>query len=385
MRWFRQLRWKLFVSHAVIIVVAVAVLLATAQILVQSSIVDRSPLTLVVEPAPPRQIVSEASQTDAIQGRFETILEQALLVAGFGAMAAAVIVSLFVSRRIVEPLQDLTAVSRRLAQGYYRERTRISSDDELAELSQSINQLAEALDQTEQRRLALIADVAHELRTPLTTIEGYMEGLLDGVIAPDQQTFSIIQSEAARLRRLTEELGLLSRAEAGEISNQPRPCSPEALLRDLAARFQAQFAACGVDLALDVPPDPPQIHADPDRIAQVVINLLSNALRYTPPGGRVTVTLLPFEDYVRLSVGDTGQGIAAEHLRLIFERFYRVDKSRARASGGTGIGLTIARHMVYANGGEIWAESEGVGMGATFHITLPVYKPLVPVQVVVEG
>jgi histidine kinase len=385
MKWFRQLRWKLFVSHAVIIVIAVAVLLATAQILVRSSIVDRSPLTLVAEPVPQRQIITATDQTDAIQERFETILEQALLVAGFGALAAAVVVSLFVSRRIVEPLQDLTAVSRRLAQGYYRERTRISSDDELAELSQSINQLAEALDQTEQRRLALIADVAHELRTPLTTIEGYMEGLLDGVIAPDQQTFSIIQNEAARLRRLTEELGLLSRAEAGALSNHPRPCSAETLLRELAARFQPQFSACEVDLRLELPPAPPQLHADPDRIAQVVINLLSNALRYTPPGGRVTVALNAFEDYVRLSVCDTGQGIGAEHLRLIFERFYRVDKSRARTSGGTGIGLTIARHFVYANGGEIWAESDGPGTGATFHVTLPVYKPLAPVQIAVEG
>jgi len=218
MSWFHQLRWKLFVSHAIIIVIAVVVLLGAAQILVRSSMMESA--TLASLSAGDDLLV--ASGEVAVQRRFQSILEQALLLASFGALAAAVVVSLFVSRRIVEPLQDLTAVSRRLAQGYYRERTFIYSDDELAELSQSINHLAEALDRTEQRRLALIADVAHELRTPLTTIEGYMEGLLDGVIAPDEQTFTLIRHEAARLRRLTEELGLLSRAEAGELRVQPR-------------------------------------------------------------------------------------------------------------------------------------------------------------------
>jgi signal transduction histidine kinase len=383
MRWSRQLRWKLFVSHAVIIVIAVAVLLATAQILVRSSIVDRSPLTVMLEPAPAAELASGFA-SDEVQERFETILEQALLVAGFGALVAAVVVSLFISRRIVEPLQNLTAVSRRLAHGYYRERTQIRSDDELAELSQSINQLAEALHRTEQRRLALIADVAHELRTPLTTIEGYMEGLLDGVVAPDEQTFTLVRHEAARLRRLTEELALLSRAEAGELTNQPRACSSARLLQALIARFQPQFNACEVDLRLVLPPSPPAIYADPDRIAQVIINLLANALRYTPAGGSVHVIVAPYEDYVQVTVRDSGIGIGVEHLALIFERFYRVDKSRARASGGTGIGLTIARHLVYANGGEIWAESEGLGRGAAFHVTLPVYKPLDPVQIVTE-
>jgi signal transduction histidine kinase len=382
MKWSRQLRWKLFVSHAVIIVIAVAVLLGTAQILVRSSIVDRSPLTVMLE-SEPAPLVTGVAQ-DAAQERFETILEQALLVAGFGALVAAVVVSLFVSRRIVEPLQNLTAVSRRLAQGSYRERTEIRSDDELAELSQSINQLAEALDRTEQRRLALLADVAHELRTPLTTIEGYMEGLLDGVVAPDEQTFTLVLQEAARLRRLTEELGLLSRAEAGELANRPRPSRLGGLLHSLIARYKQQFDACEVDLQLVLPPDTPPVYADPDRVAQVLINLLQNALRYTPAGGSVTVALVPYEDYVRITVSDSGIGIASEHLPLIFERFYRVDKSRARASGGTGIGLTIARHLVYANGGEIWAESAGLGKGAAFHLTLPVYRSQEAVQVVVE-
>jgi histidine kinase len=382
MRWSRQLRWKLFISHAVIIVIAVVILLAAAQILVRSSLSDQSPLAIDSESAATGALGGAAGSSDAIQGRFQNILEQALLIASFGALAAAVVVSLFVSRRIVEPLQDLTEVSRRLELGYYRERTHIRSDDELAQLSRSINQLAEALDRTEQRRMALLADVAHELRTPLTTIEGYMEGLLDRVIAPDEQTFTLIRREAARLQRLTEELALLSRAEAGALPIAPRPCSPNELLETVSARFQPQFSACEIDLQMHLPLDPPQIYADQDRIAQVVINLLANALRYTPANGSVLVSLSAFDDYVQIAVRDSGIGIEAIHLPHIFERFYRVDKSRARASGGTGIGLTIARHMVYGHGGEIWAESAGLGYGSCFYVTLPVYKPAF--QIVVE-
>lgn len=382
MRWSRQLRWKLFVSHAVIIVVAVFVLLTTAQVLVGSSIGSQSPLMLGADPNVTGELIDHQTGGLAIQDRFQAILQQALLVAGICALAAAAVVSLFVSRRIVEPLQDLTEVSRRLALGHYRERTAIRSDDELAQLSQSINQLAEALDRTEQRRLALLADVAHELRTPLTTIEGYMEGLLDGVIASDEQTFTVVRHEAERLRRLTEELSLLSRVEAGAIIIRQRTCDPASLLRDLIARFQAQFSACEVELELVLPPVPPLVTMDPDRIAQVLINLLINALRYTPTGGRVQVVLAPFEEHVQITVRDSGVGIAAEHLPLIFERFYRVDKSRTRTSGGTGVGLTIARYLVYAHDGDIWAESEGLGRGSAFHLTLPVYKPAFQIQVV---
>jgi histidine kinase len=356
----------------------VVVLLVTARLLVDSATGVRSPLLLGADPQAIGELIG--GESSAVPERFNSVLQQALLIAGFCALAAAVVVSLFVSRRIVEPLQELTEVSRRLALGYYRERTEIRSEDELAELSQSINQLAEALDRTEQRRMALLADVAHELRTPLTTIEGYMEGLLDGVIAPDEQTFTVVRHEAERLRRLTEELSLLSRVEAGALALNPRPTDPCALLQALAARFQPQFSACEIELSVDLPPEPPQVNVDPDRIAQVGINLLANALRYTPAGGWVRLGLTPYEDMVQISVEDSGIGIAAEHLPLLFERFYRVDKSRGRSSGGTGIGLTIARYLVYAHGGDIWAESAGPGRGATFHVTLPVYHPALAIR-----
>jgi signal transduction histidine kinase len=377
MGWLRHLRWKLVVSHLLIILIGMVVLLPTAHFLAEIQLPQDVSLTL-------GSAASEAGQLDPAAvptapasvtqiERFQIVVDQALLISAFAALAAAIVVSLFVSRRIVEPLQELSSVSRRMAQGYYRERTSIRSDDELADLSQSINQLAVALEQTEQRRLALLADVTHELRTPLTTIEGYMEGLIDGVIAPEPHIFAMIQHEAVRLKWLTEELVLLSRAEAGQLRISAQPTDLPTLVEHSVAQFQPQFAAQEIQLELRMPPELPEVLADPNRLEQILINLLSNALRYTPAGGHVSITAEPYDFFVQVAVRDSGIGITAEHIPHIFERFYRVDKSRARKSGGTGIGLTIARHLVYAQGGEIWVESPGLGHGATFYVTLPVH------------
>ncbi|MCS6883400.1 MAG: ATP-binding protein [Oscillochloridaceae bacterium] len=374
MRWYHQLRWKLFFSHLVIIIIADVVLLATAGFIARIGLVYVAPLNVGAAAAEtgrlPAAGAAMASATSAEQ--FQTVLQQALLVSGFAALAAAVVVSLFVSRRIVEPLLTLSVVSRRLAQGFYRERIRISSDDEIAQLSQSVNQLADALDQTERRRLALLADVTHELRTPLATIGGYMEGLLDGVIEPSPQTFSLILHESNRLQRLIEDLELLSRVEAGQLPVVARRTDLQRVLEEVVAQFEPLFRANQVTLSLHLDIDLPPVWADPDRVNQVLINILSNAYRYTPSGGKVTLVADVADKMVIVAVRDTGIGISPEHLPHIFERFYRVDKSRARQSGGSGIGLAIARHLVYAQGGEIWAESDGPGKGTTFCFTLPV-------------
>jgi signal transduction histidine kinase len=373
MGWLKHLRWKLFVSHLLIIVIGVIVLLATAHFLAGTQLTQETQLSLGQAASETGLVASPPASTVSQDQRFQVVVDQSLLISAFAALAAAVIVSLFVSRRIVEPLQELSFTSQRLARGYYHERTSIRSDDELADLSQSINQLAEALEQTEQRRLALLADVAHELRTPLTTIEGYMEGLIDGVINPEDRIFAMIQHEAVRLKWLIEELALLSRAEAGQLRVAPRPTELATLCENVAAQFQPQFHAKNVHLALKLQPDLPDVLADPDRLEQITINLLSNALRYTPAGGTVTISTQAHDFFMQIGVHDTGIGIPAEHLPHIFERFYRVDKSRNRQSGGTGIGLTIARHLVYAQGGEIWVESDGPGRGATFFVTLPIH------------
>jgi signal transduction histidine kinase len=232
--------------------------------------------------------------------------------------------------------------------------------------------MAAALEGAEQRRVALIGDVAHELRTPLATIEGYAEGLLDGVVAPTAETWAVIHDEAARLRRLVADLQELSRAEAHQLPLQPVPTSPTALAEQAVARLAAQFTDKGVSLINAVPPDLPPVQADPDRVLQVIINLLGNALRYTPAGGTVRLSAERQGAVVVLTVADTGLGIAPDHLPHLFERFYRVDKAHSRALGGSGIGLTIAQAIVEAHGGQIAAASPGLGQGATFSFTLPI-------------
>lgn len=372
MKWLWQLRWKLFISHLIIVLMAYVVLLAAANVLASLGWTGFAPLTLGAAAAETGQLQAGlTTEAGELQEQFQSVVQQALLISGFAALAAAVIVSLFVSRRIVEPIQTLSNVSRRLAQGFYRERTSIHADDEISQLAHSVNQLAEALDQTERRRLALLADVTHELRTPLATIGGYMEGLLDGVVSANPATFNLILRETRRLQRLIEDLELLSRVEAGQLPVIARAIDLRPVLEAQIAQFEPLFSSNQVTLQLDAPAQLPQVWADPDRVAQVLINILANAYRYTPAGGTVTVQVTTDDHEVRVAVIDTGIGIAAEHLPHVFERFYRVDKSRARNSGGSGIGLAIARHLIYAQGGEIWAESDGIGKGARFIFTLP--------------
>jgi histidine kinase len=269
--------------------------------------------------------------------------------------------------------------SQRIAAGDYRQRVQVPGQDELGALARAFNQMAETLERTEQRRMELIGDVAHELRTPLSSIKGSMEGLVDGVLTADPATFLLVQREVARLQRLVHDLEELSRAEAGQVPLNPRAVAPAELVRAAADRLRPQFEDKSVSLHVDLPADGstelevlPQVRADPSRIIQVLLNLLGNALQFTPPSGQVTVRAWRDGRKVVITVQDTGIGISVEHLPHIFERFYRVDKSRSRPGGGSGIGLTIARHLVEAHGGRIWATSPGLDQGSTFSFTLPV-------------
>ncbi len=315
------------------------------------------------------------AMNEALRELFFRGLRSALGWAVLAAVLTAVGLAYVVSRRITSPIRAVVAGTRRVAQGRYDQRIQVNGPEELAELAKGFNQMAEALAAAESRRLALIGDVAHELKTPLTTIEGYMEGLLDGVTEPSSQTYALVAREASRLRRLVEDLEELSRAEGGRLSLEPRPVPLAGAVKAATARLESQYQAKEVSLAVNLPRDLPRVWADEDRIAQVLTNLLGNALQYTPAGGRVSVTATHAGGHVEVAVSDTGEGIAAEHLPHLFERFYRVDKSRARASGGSGVGLTIARSLVEAHGGRIWAESAGPGQGSTFRFTLPTARP----------
>jgi histidine kinase len=307
-----------------------------------------------------------------LETNFRESVNTALLWAGGAAVLASIGVSWLVSQQIVTPVRALVTLSKRIASGHYTERLETRSHDEVSELIRSFNQMASALADSEAMRQQLIADVAHELKTPLAGIKGYMEGLEDGVIPATTETFQSIHREASRLQRLVQDLQELSRAEAGQVKLELQPIDPHHLIETTVEHIRPQFAEKGITLCLELPDTLPSICGDPDRAGQVLMNLLGNALQYTPADGKASVSAARQGNLVRFSVSDTGVGLAAEDRERIFQRFYRVDKSRSRASGGSGIGLTIARYLVEAQGGDIWAESEGVGLGSTFCFTLPI-------------
>ncbi len=353
MKLFRQLRWRILIAQMVVVLVGVVVLAVTAN-----------------------SIAASLLPTDVDQ-LFGRAVAQALLIAALAAALAGLITSLLLIRTILRPLNQFAQSSQRIAAGHYDERVAIPDSDELALAAVSFNNMAQALEQTEQRRIELIGNVAHELRTPLASLEGYLEGLVDGVFAPEPETFGAMQVELRRLHRLVNDLQSLSRIEAGAIELHLTTFDVVAVIRRVLAQVQVQTLAQCLELVLDVPDQPLLVHADADRTAQVLFNLLGNAVRYSPDGGCITVRAAGQSEggaplpLVQIEVQDNGIGIPAEALPLVFERFYRVDRSRTRTSGGSGIGLTITRHLVWAMGGDIQAVSAGLGKGSTFRFTLP--------------
>jgi signal transduction histidine kinase len=387
----RRLGLKLFISYLVIILTGILVLGVSAEFVVPTAFDHHMGSMMGNSGMMMDMGMDENDLGNDLYTSFRSAVGEALFRAGLAAFVVAVGVSVYVSRRVVSPIQEMTAVSQYIAEGHYDQRVQIPGDivsgdlDELAQLALSFNQMAEKLHQTENMRRQLIGDVSHELRTPLTTIKGSMEGLLDGVLPPTPETFQNIHRETDRLQRLVADLQELSRVEAGAAPLELESKDIAPLIEKIANRLRPQFQEKGVALNLEISPSLPQIMIDTDRISQVLINLLGNALQYTPAEGVVHVQcsvisnqsldpkyrLLNTDDCLRVTIQDTGIGIPPAHLAHLFTRFYRVDKSRSRAGGGNGIGLTIAKHLIEAHGGQIWAESEGLEKGSEFIFTLP--------------
>jgi signal transduction histidine kinase len=371
-RWLRaNLRVKLFLSYLLTVLVGVVTLFIAAQLVAPSFFANHMARMM----GGGSMMGGAALADDALNGAFREALLQALLVAGGAATLVALLVSLFVAQQIARPVQRMLAATRRIAAGHYAERVPIepgNAGDEIGHLAESFNEMAVSLEQTERRRLDLIGDISHELRTPIATMEGYLEGLLDDVVEPSAQTWALLHDEAGRLRRLVDDLQELSRAEARQITLAIHPVAPAMIVQRTLDRLQPQFAEKGLTLRSSVASDLPPVAADEDRAVQVLTNLLTNALRYTPAPGEVSVTVTHTGEAVTFAVADTGIGFAPEQAPQLFERFYRVDKSRSRTLGGAGIGLTIARALVEAMHGQITATSAGPGRGSTFAFTLPV-------------
>jgi two-component system sensor histidine kinase BaeS len=369
----RHLGWKIFFSYLVVIVVGVVVL-ATATEFVVPSAFDRHLAAM-------GSLMTGMMGTDLnndLFSNFRAAVNEALAVAALAATLAAIAVSVFVSRQVVIPVQEMMLASRRIAEGHYSERVQIAANvkssemDELDQLALSFNRMASTLEQVESKRRQLIGDVAHELRTPLTTIKGSMEGLIDGMLPSNEDAFQEIYREADRMERLVNDLQELSRVEVGAYDLELRPLAVSHLVDVTVQRLSRQFEEKGIVLDLNIPKGLPNVYADENRIYQVLLNLVGNALQYTPQGGRVEIKADYAEGEVFITVTDTGIGIPKEHLENIFTRFYRVDKSRSRAGGGSGIGLTISKHLVEAHGGRIWVEDNQSRKGSVFTFTLPI-------------
>ena len=302
-----------------------------------------------------------------LESAFDSSLGRALVISVVASTVTALALSAFATRRILAPLDSIRAASRRMARGSYGERVRAPAEVELAALAEDFNAMAEALETTEQRRIRLINEVAHELRTPLTTVEGYLEGMLDGVFEPTDEILGTSIRELNRIKRLADDLALLSKTEEAAQPLDRTDIDVGVLANDVADRLRPQFAAEEIDLQVDSPIGL-VVNADPDRITQVLTNILGNALAYTPTGGSVRLESAARDGAAFIQVTDTGKGLADDQREAVFERFYRADPT---APGGTGIGLTIARSIARRHNGEVTAESDGPGRGSTFTLRLP--------------
>lgn len=376
----RSLGARVFASYLIVIAVSTLVLIGSANIMAPTQFARRMQALQEVPGIPgtggpglgPGQGRRGAGPPSSSLDRlYRHGLINALWVSGIVAILVAGALSIFITRRVIRPVQAMAIASHRIAEGHYHERVLVQGHDELADLAGSFNTMAEALAQTEARRRALLADVAHELRTPLSGIKGYMEGLTDGVVPPDPEVFSRIGSDVGRLQRLVTDLEELSRLDAGALGLRRQRVVVRDLVRAAVDRLRPQAEGKGLDLAVVLDGGLPRVEVDYDRILQVLLNLIGNAVQYTPPPGSITVSVHARGAWVQVDVTDTGIGIPPEHVPHVFERFYRVDRSRSRAGGGSGLGLTIAQYLVEAHGGRIWAASPGPGSGSTFSFTLP--------------
>ena len=294
-----------------------------------------------------------------------------LLWGGLVAIASALLITFFLSRRILAPIKALTQTTRRLGKGDFSQRVQVRDKGEVGELAQAFNSMASDLERAEQLRRNMVADVAHELRTPLSNLKGHLEAVRDGIMEPDTDTIRSLEEEATLLSRLVDDLQELSLAEEGELKLDVKPNDITRIITQVVGTMQAQAKAKDLSLAVDLPDKLPPVNVDSHRINQVLRNLLGNALTHSAGGGVVTVTARQRDNYVEVAVSDTGEGIPPEELPNIFERFYRVDKSRTRATGGSGLGLTIAKRLVEVHGGRIKADSKP-GKGSSFSFTIPV-------------
>ncbi len=362
---------KLFLSYLAIILVGVLVLIVAGESILPTAF-NRNMGGMM---GGDMMGLNSNDPMSQVYADYQASFNETLIYAALAAVIVAVVLSLILSRSVISPLSAMSRATQRIANGHYDERVDATGSDELSQLAMRFNQMAEKLNQVEAMRRQLIGDVSHELRTPLTAIKGSMEGLMDGVLPATEETYQQIHDEADRLNRLVDDLQELSRVEARAFELKIQPVDVSLLVKTVTKRLSSQAESKRIALDFELASDLPRVLADEDRAVQILVNLVGNAIQYTPDDGKISVAAKRINHEVQISVTDTGIGIPPEHLPYIFDRFYRVDKSRSRrAGGGSGIGLTITRALVEAHSGCILVESAGEGKGSTFAFTLPVSR-----------
>ena len=339
------------------------------QVSTTSTFTTSAPLYISTDMKPPGQ-VPQLSTGGSPEADFITSVNRSLWLAVIIAGLTGLLLALVFANTILKPLHTLKAVAGRMEQGDLSQRVSIEAKGEIGALAHAFNTMADSLSRSEQLRRNLVSDVAHELRTPLMNIRGYLELLQDQVLEPTPETLASLYEETSLLSRLVADLQDLSLAEAGQLRLVRRPVSLAEVTSQAVQIVRPHLVRKNLALRVHIPTDLPCVGADQERVAQILRNLLSNAIMHTSSSGEISITANVIESMVKVSVQDTGIGITPEHLPYLFERFYRVDSSRARATGGTGLGLAIVKQVVQAHGGQIVVDSQP-GKGACFTFTLP--------------
>lgn len=286
---------------------------------------------------------------------FVSSVHRYLIWASLAAMILSVALSFLLMRRVLGPLTQMTSITRKIASGDYSGKLPVTTQDEIGQLAVAFNRMAESLRHIEQLRKTMMINAAHELRTPLTNIKGYLEALMDGVVPPAKETFELLQEETLRLVRLVEDILRLAKADAARADLHQTEIRLSGLITHLVESFQPQFDGKKIRVEMHFMDEVSPVRADPDKLSQVVTNLLQNAWQYTPPGGLVRITTERVPEGFKALFINTGGELAQEDLPFIFERFYRGEKSRSRDLGGTGIGLAIVKELVEAHNGRVGA------------------------------
>ncbi len=315
-------------------------------------------------------MVSRLPQYNQAEQQYLQYSNRALGLGILGSVLIAGIVGVVISRSLTKPLQTLTAAVQNMEKGQIHQQVPVTSGDEIGRLAEAFNRMSDQLEKSNQQRRQMTADIAHDLRTPLTIISGYVEAMQDGILESTPERLALIYSEIERLQHMVQDLQVLSQADAGDLSLTMQPLRVNGLIQQSAVRFQQQANNQGVLLSVDTDANNCFIEGDEARLIQVLDNLLSNALRYTPEGGRIALACRKSDKGIDILVSDTGKGISPAELPLIFNRFHRGDRSRHTDGQESGLGLAIVKSLVEAHHGQVTVRSEA-GKGTTFVITLP--------------